>query len=51
VAARWCYRPLGVPGEEEQINIVLFVNENKNNNELKRLQSVSRVCQHVESCT
>jgi hypothetical protein len=23
-----CYRPLGVPGEEEKINIVLFVNEN-----------------------
>ncbi len=23
-----CHRPLGVPGEEEQINVVLFVNEN-----------------------
>jgi hypothetical protein len=23
-----CYRPLGIPGEEEQINVVLFVNEN-----------------------
>ncbi len=48
-AQQHCHRPLGVPGEEEQINIVLFVNENLNNNELKRLQSVSRVCQHVES--
>jgi hypothetical protein len=23
-----CHKPLGVPGEEEQINVVLFVNEN-----------------------
>ncbi len=22
-----CYRPLGVPGKEEQINVVLFVND------------------------
>jgi hypothetical protein len=46
-----CYRLLGVPGKEEQITVVLFVNENYNNNELKILQSVSRVCQHVESRT
>jgi hypothetical protein len=46
-----CYRPLGVPGKEEQIMVVFFVNENQNNNELKRLQSVMRVCQQVESCT
>ncbi len=24
-----CHRPLGVPGKEEQINVVLFVNEIK----------------------
>jgi hypothetical protein len=46
-----CHRPLGIPGKEKQINIVLFVNENKNSNELKRLQSVLHVCQQVESRT
>jgi hypothetical protein len=25
--SKYCYRLLGVPGEEEQINVVLFVNE------------------------
>jgi hypothetical protein len=45
----WAYQ--AKKEEEEQINVVLFVNENYNNNELKRLQSVSRVCKHVESCT
>jgi hypothetical protein len=34
--------------EEEEINVVLFVNEI---NELKRLQSVTNVCQHLEYFT
>jgi hypothetical protein len=28
IPGQLCHRPLGVPGKEEQINIVLFVNEN-----------------------